>query len=106
MREGVNTVDALISLTGMDETNIIVSTFAKSVGAKKVITKVSNGNYDLILERAGLDSVIAPKELFSSNIIRYVRGMQKSRGSEFKTLYRLVNNKVEASEFFISKATK
>ena len=32
--------------------------------------------------------------------------MQKSRGSEFKTLYRLVNNKVEASEFFISKATK
>ena len=33
MREGVNTVDALISLTGMDETNIIVSTFAKSVGA-------------------------------------------------------------------------
>ena len=32
--------------------------------------------------------------------------MKNTRGSEFKTLYRLVDNKVEASEFFISKEAK
>ena len=50
--------------------------------------------------------IISPKELFADNIIRYVRGMNKKRGSEFKTLYRLVGNKVEASEFLIAKETK
>lgn len=106
LSEGLENVDVLITLTGMDETNIIISTNAKNAKCKKVITKVVNENYENILDNVGLDSVITPKELFAANIIRYVRGMQNSRGSEFKTLYRLVNNKVEASEFFISKATK
>lgn len=106
LQEGLENVDALVTLTGLDETNIIVSTYAKNLKCKKVITKVSNGNYDLIFKNVGLDSIISPRELFASNIIRYVRGMQSSRGSEFKTLYRLVNNKIEASEFVISKASK
>lgn len=106
LSEGIKETDALVTLTGQDETNIIVSTFAKDSGCKKVITKISNGTYDLILEKTGLESVVEPKELFANNIIRYVRGMQSSRGSEFKTLYRLVDNKVEASEFFISKEAK
>lgn len=105
LEEGLMSTDSLITLTGIDETNILVSTFASSLKCKKVITKVSNNNYDLILNNLGLDSVIDPKELFASNIIRYVRGMQNSRGNEFKTLYRLVNNKVEASEFIISNKT-
>lgn len=106
MSEGLEDVDALVTLTGMDEINIMISTSAKSVNCKKVITKVSNNNYEAILDITGLDSVISPKELFADNIIRYVRGMNKKRGSEFKTLYRLVGNKVEASEFLISKETK
>ena len=106
LSEGVDKVDVLVSLTGMDETNIIVSSFAKTIGVEKVITKVSNGHYDTILNQMGLDCIIAPKEIFADQIIRYVRGIKSNRGSEFKTLYRLVNNKVEAAEFFISKPTK
>ena len=48
---------------------------------------------------------IYKKEITSNNIIRYVRGMTSSRGGEFKTLYRLVENQVEALEFFIPEAT-
>lgn len=108
LEEGLETVDSVITLTGMDETNIIVSSFAKNLNCDKVITKVNNTNYDLILKNVGLDSVLSPKDIFASNIIRYVRGMenQSTRGSEFKTLYRLINNKVEALEFSIPKATK
>ncbi len=105
LEEGVDKVDSLITLTGMDETNIIISTFAKNLNCNKVITKVNNTNYDLILKNVGLDCVISPKEIFSSHIIRYVRGMGKQRGSEFKTLYRLVGNKVEALEFVIPRKT-
>lgn len=104
--EGIQNTDVLVTLTGQDETNIIVSNFAKDSGCKKVITKITNGSYDMILEKTGLDTVVEPKELFATNIIRYVRGMQSSRGSEFKTLYRLVDDRVEASEFFISKEAK
>lgn len=106
LSEGIGSVDVFVTLTGQDETNIILSTYAKECGCKKVITKITNGSYDLVLEKTGLESVVEPKELFANNIIRYARGMKKSRGSEFKTLYRLVDNKVEASEFFISKKAK
>ena len=106
IEEGIAQMDAVITLTGMDETNIIISSFAQSLNCDKVITKVNNTNYDLILNNIGLESVVSPKDIFASHIIRYVRGMENHRGSEFKTLYRLVGNKVEALEFVIPKATK
>lgn len=106
LEEGIENVDSLVTLTGMDETNIIISSFANNLNCHKVITKVNNTNYDLILKNVGLDSVVSPKEVFASHIIRYVRGMQNNKGNEFKTLYRLVGNKVEALEFIIANKTK
>ena len=107
LKEGLSQADCLVSLTGFDETNIIASTFAKSVNCSKIITKVSNANYDLVLERIGVDSVVSPVEIFANNTIRYVRGMQggETRSTEFKTLYRLVGNRVEAIEFLVDKPT-
>lgn len=106
IEEGIENFDSVITLTGMDETNIIVSSFAQSLNCEKVITKVNNTNYELILNNIGLESVVSPKDIFASHIIRYVRGMQNTRGSEFKTLYRLVGNKVMALEFSIPKANR
>jgi trk system potassium uptake protein TrkA len=105
LEEGIDTVDSLITLTGFDETNIIISSFAKAMNCKKIITKVNSSDYGDILNNIGLDCVISPKEISSTNIIRYVRGMEQGRGSEFKTLYRLVDNRVEAIEFYISQKT-
>ena len=87
------------------QTNIIISTFAKEYNNGKIITKVNNADYSLILDRIGLDSIVSPKEISSTNIIRYVRAMESSVGSEFKTLYRFVDNKVEALEFYIPSET-
>ena len=106
VEEGIEHVDAVITLTGMDETNIIVSSFVKNLNSSKVITKVNNTNYEAILNNIGLDSVVSPKDIFASHIIRYVRGMENTRGSEFKTLYRLLGDKVVALEFVIPKETK
>lgn len=103
LEEGIQNMDSLVTLTGMDEANIIISTFAKSY-CDKVVTKVNNSNYAPILKKIGLDSVFSPKEISSNNVIRYIRGVSSvSKGSEFKTLYRLVENKIEAIEFLISE---
>lgn len=39
--EGVENVDAFVALTGIDEENIILSLYAKSQGAGKIIAKVN-----------------------------------------------------------------
>ena len=101
LEEGLERMDALISLTGFDEENIIISMNAKEKGVDTIIVKVNRNGYSSILDAAGIESVISPKDITTNHIIRYVRGMQSSKGSEFKTLYRLVDNKVEASEFYI-----
>lgn len=104
--EGIKTMDALISITGMDETNIIISSYAKNCNVGKIITKVNNSNYNLIMDQIGLNSIVSPKDISSNNIVRFVRGLNSSQGSEFLTLHRFVDNKVEALEFFIQKQTE
>jgi len=105
LEEGIDSIDSVITLTGMDETNIIISSYAKSVGCNKVITKVNKANYESILHTIGLDSIVSPKDIFASNVIRYTRGIENTLDSEFRTLHRLVGGRVEALEFFISKKT-
>ena len=94
-------MDAIISLTGYDEENIIIAMNGKERGVGTIIAKVNNTSYSNILDAAGIESVITPKDITTNHIIRYVRGMESSKGSEFKTLYRLVENRVEALEFYI-----
>ena len=101
LEEGLERMDALISLTGFDEENIIIAMNAKEKGVNTIIAKVNRNNYSNILDAAGIESVISPKDITTNHIIRYVRGMESSQGSEFKTLYRIVDNKVEALEFYI-----
>ena len=101
MEEGLDKMDALISLTGFDEENIIIAMNGKEKGVGTIIAKVNNNSYSNILDKVGIESVITPKDITTSHIIRYVRGMESSEGSEFRTLYRLVDNKVEALEFYI-----
>ncbi len=105
LEEGLQKVDSVVTLTGMDETNIIVSTYCKQQNVDKIITKVNNENYDNIVGAMGLESVISPREISCDIITRYVRGMESGRGTEFKTLYRLVNNQIEALEFYIANKT-
>ncbi len=106
LEEGLEQADALVSLTGFDEENIIISMFAKSRGVGKIITKVNRSSYSSILDTVELESVISPRDITTNHIIRYVRGMQSTMGTEFRTLYRLVANRVEALEFYIAQTTK
>ncbi|MCI8538864.1 MAG: Trk system potassium transporter TrkA [Oscillibacter sp.] len=97
-REGLDHTDALVTLTGIDEENIVVSMYAHGSGVKKVITKVDRLEYSGMFADLGVGSVINPKELCSSSIVRYVRAMQNQKGSVL-TLHRIAGGAAEALEF-------
>ncbi len=98
--EGIEHADAILTFMDSDEKNILISLFAKDVNPKaKVITKINNLSFTKIVEKLPLDSIIHPKHLTGEYIIRYVRGMQNSVGSNVETLYRLSTGQVEALEF-------
>lgn len=100
--ERIRSYDACVSLTGIDEENIVISIHAASQGVSKTITKISRRNLLTILEKVGLESCITPKDIMATRIVRYVRAKQNSQGSNVETLYRILENRVEAIEFNVS----
>ncbi len=105
--EGIETCESFVSLTGIDEQNIFMSLFAKQVNPKaKIITKTNRIHMEYILDKLELDSQIHPKDITSESIVRYVRAMQNTIGSNVEALYNVVEDKVEALEFAIRESSK
>lgn len=103
--EGIGRVDAFVSLTGVDEENIIMSMYANSQKVPTVITKINNESLTMLTEHLGLSSVISPKSETANRIVSYVRAMENTQDTNIETLYRLVEDKIEALEFVIRKQT-
>lgn len=99
LEEGIGNVDAAVSLTGIDEENIMISLFAAKRNVQKVITKVSRPSVMKLLSGIGLECVVSPKSITATNILRYLRGLEHSDNSIIQTLYRIVDDQVEAIEF-------
>ncbi len=106
IEEGISHCDSFVSLTGIDEGNIFLSLFARSTGNAKIITKINRISFDDIINNFNLGSLIYPKFITAEYIVRYVRAMQNSIGSNVETLYKLIENKVEAMEFRIKEVTR
>ncbi len=99
LEEGLLSVDAFVSLTGMDEENILVSSYAQSQNVPKVIAKVNRDELIPLAEHWGLDCIITPKKLVADVLVQYARALENSAGSSMETLYKLMDDKVEALEF-------
>ncbi len=102
--QGIDQVDALLSLTGMDETNMVISLYANSRNVPQVITKLSRGE-TFLAEALPVGSIICPKELCSNNIVRYVRAMQNQTGAAV-SVHTIADGQVEAVEFLVDDATR
>ncbi|MBQ8724968.1 MAG: Trk system potassium transporter TrkA, partial [Oscillospiraceae bacterium] len=62
---------------------------------------VNRAEYDEIIRKLDLDSIVNPKHITAECIVRFVRAMKNSLGSNVETLYSLCKGKVEAAEFMI-----
>lgn len=102
--EGLMTCDSLISVTGMDEVNIIISLYGNNVGVPQVITKLGHIDDSHILGELSLGSVISPKELCCSSIVRYVRAMGNQTGAA-TAVHFIADGKAEAIEFVVDEAS-
>lgn len=97
--EGIDEVDAFISLTNIDEENIIYSMFASNLGVPKIITKVNHIELDGIVSLANIDTVVTPHKIATDHIVKYVRAISNSEKSECSAIYTLENNNFEMLEF-------
>ncbi len=100
--EGIKLVGALVSLTGIDEENIITSMYANTIKVPKIISKINRDSFAKMFETAGIASIITPKNIAAIRVVSYVRALNNSRGSNVVTLYKLVNDEVEALEFTVN----
>lgn len=104
IEEGIKEADAFVALTGLDEENIIASLFANAQGVHKIIAKVNEDSRARMVEGLGIDSIVSAKSVTADAIISYVRARQNSYSSaNIETMYRLVDDRVEALEFIIKE---
>ncbi len=105
LEEGIDRTDAFLALADTDEENILLSLYAKAKTKGKVVTKIKRIDYDDVIERLDLDTVIYPKNIVSDMIVRYVRATKNTLGSNMETLYNVIKGEVEASEFIIKESS-
>lgn len=101
LEEGIRDMDAFVSLTGMDEQNILLSFFASSQNVPKVISKVNRPELSAMAERLGLECIVSPRKIIADVLVRYARALHNSMGSTIETLYTLMDDRAEAVEFLV-----
>lgn len=106
LEEGLRSVDAFVSLTGMDEENVLVSIYAAASGVPKVISKVNRNEIGHMARRLGLDCVVSPKNITADIFVRYARALENSMGSNVETLYKIMDGNAEALEFRVRPDSK
>ncbi len=99
--EGIESCDAFVTLTSMDEGNIVCSMFASMHNVPKIITKVNHISLDGIVEKANIDTVVTPHKIASNQIVKYVRAMQQGQNSSCEAIYKFDDDSFEVLEFNI-----
>ena len=102
--EGVSKADALISLTELDELNVITSLFGTRNKIPTIITKISQFENEGFIENLPLGSIISPGRFSCNAIVRYVRAMRNRDGAA-SAIYRIADGQAEAMEFRVDADT-
>lgn len=100
--EGIETVDSVVALTGIDEENILLTLYAKRVSNAKIITKINRITFKEVINSLDLGSVIYPKYITAEAIIRFVRAKKDSMdNNNIESLYHMFDQRAEAIEFHL-----
>lgn len=101
MENGIDKTNAFVALTNIDEENVLLTLYARTVNKGKLVTKINRIDFDSVIAHLDLDTVIYPRNITSEYIVRYVRAMKATLGTNLETLYQLIKGKVEAVEFIV-----
>ena len=104
--ENIEDTDAFISMTGIDEENLLIASYAQDKGVDKVVAVTARTRLNHVVSKLGLDSVINAKLITVGSIIAYVRGIQNSQGSVVETLHKIMHGKAEVIGFIANQSTR
>lgn len=99
-REGIKDTDAFVTVTGLDEENLLLALLAKQMGAKRVIAKISRPGYAPLVEQLGVDCAISPRLITTGEVLRFIKG------GRLVSLFLLLNEKAEVIELFVQPRSK
>ena len=102
--DGFASYDAMVSLTGSDELNIVLSLFGDQCRIPQIITKISHLDNAKFTDSLPLGSIICPRKLCCDTIVRYVRAMQNQTGAAL-SIHSLADGQAEAMEFAVDSET-
>ena len=109
---GFERVDYLLAMTRVDEVNLVASRMARKIGAKNIICRLRNTEYqhkDAIItpEQFGIDFVTYPEKAAKDEIENLVRQSSSSEIQKFKNnKFTLIGIKLEASSPLIGRTVK
>lgn len=72
--EMIDSFDAFVAATGIDETNLLMALSVKQGGMYKSVAKISRPNYNKILDRLDIDGAFNASFITANEILKYVRG--------------------------------
>ena len=98
LSEGLESTEAFVALTNIDEENVLLTLFAKKHSNGKLVTKINRLEFDDILAGLDLGSIVYPKYMTCDYIVQYVRALQNEAGNNIITLFRIRDDRVEALE--------
>lgn len=103
--EGLADCEAFVSLTGLDELNMMLSLLAHTDGVPQVITKLGRMENTALRNNLPIGSVVCPKELCTDTVVQYVRAMQNQTGAAL-SVHLIADGQVEAAEFVVDEKTR
>ena len=105
LEEGIGRTTSFVALTNIDEENILLSMFAKTMSDGKIVTKINRIAYDNVISGLDLGTTIYPKNITAEHIVRFVRAIKNSMGSNIETMHMMLGGKAEALEFRIAQSS-
>ncbi|MBN1170483.1 TrkA family potassium uptake protein [Candidatus Micrarchaeota archaeon] len=95
----ISDADYVFAVTGSEETNFLVSVYAKHVNAKKVISRASDMKYSSLMERLGVEPLV-PEQTLARELANIVQNplislMMDPRDSNIEMLEKEVKGGME-----------
>lgn len=106
LEECVENFDAVATLTGVDEENIITSMFLETLGVPKNITKVNRTSLLEIIDPSQFSSIITPKSIAVDSMMHFIRGRVNAQDSNLDAMHHVANGRIETLQFEIRENNK
>ncbi|MEW6666101.1 MAG: Trk system potassium transporter TrkA [Thermodesulfobacteriota bacterium] len=73
LEENIADTDFMVSITGDEESNVLISLLAKRLGARRCITRVNKLSYIPLVSAIGIDTVVSARFSAIRAILQYIR---------------------------------